>query len=79
MDQAQGKDKSCVLVSFVRSNTEGKVGQLLKDWRRLNVLLTRAQRKLVLVGSASTLREDPMMRRMIDFCREKEWLVSYTE
>jgi DNA replication ATP-dependent helicase Dna2 len=55
IDQYQGKDKPCVIVSFVRSNDSREVGPLLKDWRRINVAITRARAKLVLVGSASTL------------------------
>eukprot|EP00811_Abedinium_folium_P030959 NODE_4998_length_1822_cov_3.420649.p1 GENE.NODE_4998_length_1822_cov_3.420649~~NODE_4998_length_1822_cov_3.420649.p1 ORF type:complete len:453 (+),score=141.90 NODE_4998_length_1822_cov_3.420649:256-1614(+) len=55
IDRAQGRSVRCVLVSFVRSNPEGHVGTLLCDWRRLNVALSRAKHKLVLVGSSSTL------------------------
>eukprot|EP00172_Hildenbrandia_rubra_P003107 Plantae.Rhodophyta-Hildenbrandia_rubra.ctg4569.p1 GENE.Plantae.Rhodophyta-Hildenbrandia_rubra.ctg4569~~Plantae.Rhodophyta-Hildenbrandia_rubra.ctg4569.p1 ORF type:complete len:1110 (-),score=131.42 Plantae.Rhodophyta-Hildenbrandia_rubra.ctg4569:3712-7041(-) len=55
VDQYQGKDKDCVLVSFVRSNRNQKVGPLLRDWRRVNVAITRAKSKLILIGSASTL------------------------
>jgi DNA replication ATP-dependent helicase Dna2 len=55
IDQYQGKDKACVFVSFVRSNKANDVGPLLRDWRRINVAITRAKSKLVFVGSASTL------------------------
>lgn len=55
IDQYQGKDKDCVVVSLVRSNARGDVGPLLADWRRINVALTRARRKLILVGSAATM------------------------
>ncbi len=40
-------------------NSRGEVGKLLTDWRRINVALTRAKSKLVLVGSASTLEKQP--------------------
>lgn len=56
VDRFQGRDKSCIIVSLVRSNEEGKVGGLLKDWRRINVAFTRAKKKLILVGSEWTLR-----------------------
>ncbi|KAG7397108.1 Tripartite DNA replication factor [Phytophthora boehmeriae] len=55
IDKYQGKDKDVILVSFVRCNEEKHVGELLTDWRRINVALTRAKQKLILVGSLSTL------------------------
>lgn len=66
VDQAQGRDWSLVLVSLVRSHPHGTAGALLRDVRRLNVLLTRAQHKLVLVGSARTMRggDDDQQRPM---------------
>ncbi|GMF13938.1 unnamed protein product [Phytophthora lilii] len=55
IDKYQGKDKNVIFVSFVRCNEEKHVGELLTDWRRINVALTRAKQKLLLVGSESTL------------------------
>lgn len=55
-DRFQGRDKSVVLLSLVRSNDEGKIGELLKDWRRINVAFTRAKTKLLVVGSRRTLK-----------------------
>lgn len=55
LDQAQGRDWSVVLVSLVRSNETGVVGELLRDRRRVNVMLSRAKTKLVLVGSLRTM------------------------
>lgn len=55
IDQAQGRDWPVVLVSLVRANEAGAVGELLRDRRRVNVLLSRAQTKLVLVGSLHTM------------------------
>lgn len=43
----QGRDKECVLVSLVRSNSGREAGRLLADWRRVNVAVTRARAKLV--------------------------------
>eukprot|EP00871_Galdieria_phlegrea_P001265 jgi/Galph1/2139/GphlegSOOS_G817.1 len=57
VDQFQGRDKPCMILSFVRSNEQHKIGSLLRDWRRLNVALTRAQCKCILVGSISTLQQ----------------------
>ena len=56
VDQAQGRDWPVVIASFVRSNEQRAAGELLRDMRRLNVLVTRAQHKLVLLGSRTTLR-----------------------
>jgi DNA replication ATP-dependent helicase Dna2 len=55
-DRYQGRDKEVIIISLVRSNTRGDVGELLRDSRRVNVALTRARSKLMLVGSKSTLR-----------------------
>ncbi|GFS22048.1 DNA replication ATP-dependent helicase/nuclease DNA2-like [Elysia marginata] len=55
VDQYQGRDKGVIIVSFVRSHTEN-IGELLKDLRRLNVALTRARYKLILVGNSSALK-----------------------
>eukprot|EP00983_Pelagomonas_calceolata_P133671 1161984-Pelagomonas_calceolata.AAC.2 len=54
--RAFGRDKPCIVLSFVRSNAKGSAGRLLADWQRLNVALTRAKHKLVMVGCAATLQ-----------------------
>ena len=64
VDRFQGRDKDCIIVSLVRSNEEGKVGGLLKDWRRINVAFTRAKKKLILVGSESTLRREEIWEKV---------------
>jgi DNA replication ATP-dependent helicase Dna2 len=74
-DKFQGRDKEVVIVSFVRSNGDGQVGELLKDWRRVNVALTRARSKLVLIGSKRTLLQGgEVLKGMVDVCAEKGWL-----
>nr|XP_033798157.1 DNA replication ATP-dependent helicase/nuclease DNA2 isoform X1 [Geotrypetes seraphini] len=55
VDKYQGRDKSIIIVSFVRSNTDGNLGDLLKDWRRLNVAITRAKHKLIMLGCVPAL------------------------
>ena len=57
IDKYQGRDKQAIIVSFVRSNTKGNVGRLLQDIRRINVAITRAKHKMILVGSFSTLHK----------------------
>ncbi|KAI9307426.1 AAA domain-containing protein, partial [Cunninghamella echinulata] len=56
IDKYQGRDKDCILISFVRSNNNGTTGELLRDWRRLNVAFTRAKCKLIVFGSLTTLK-----------------------
>ncbi|XP_042552487.1 DNA replication ATP-dependent helicase/nuclease DNA2 [Dipodomys spectabilis] len=67
VDKYQGRDKRIILVSFVRSNKDGTLGELLKDWRRLNVAITRAKHKLVLVGCEPSLKRYPPMDKMLSY------------
>lgn len=75
-DKYQGRDKEVVLMSCVRSNEEDKVGELLRDWRRVNVAVTRARSKLVMVGSRNTLErsEVAILTGIIDIMSEKGWI-----
>lgn len=65
IDQYQGRDKQALLVSLVRSNPGKQAGSLLADQRRINVAITRAKAKLVLLGSASTLASLPLLARLL--------------
>jgi len=47
----------------------------LKDWRRLNVAITRAKSKLIMFGSLNTLKGFPLYDEMIDFISKKEWII----
>lgn len=75
VDKCQGRDKPCVLVSFVRSNEDRAPGQLLADLRRLNVALTRAKSKLILIGSRTTLGNLPVFRRAFELLDQRRWFV----
>jgi DNA replication ATP-dependent helicase Dna2 len=77
-DKFQGRDKEVVLVSCVRSNDTGTVGDLLKDRRRVNVALTRARSKLVILGSEKTLSGNELLSDMVGLCREKGWVLDLT-
>ncbi|KAM5236452.1 DNA replication ATP-dependent helicase/nuclease DNA2 [Ctenodactylus gundi] len=65
VDKYQGRDKRVILVSFVRSDKDGSLGELLKDWRRLNVAITRAKHKLVLLGCAPALIRYPPVEKLL--------------
>lgn len=66
VDGFQGREKECVVVSLVRSNPEGEIG-FLADVRRMNVALTRARRKLLLVGDSATLGGHPFYRDLLTY------------
>lgn len=58
IDAFQGQEAEIIIISLVRSNNEGKIG-FLSDYRRMNVAMTRAQEKLIVVGDSATLCKDP--------------------
>jgi DNA replication ATP-dependent helicase Dna2 len=63
----------------VRSNDNGVVGDLLKDRRRVNVALTRARSKLIILGSEKTLSGNDLLRDIVALCREKDWVLDITQ
>jgi len=69
VDGFQGREKEVVIVSFVRSNKSGTIG-FLNDLRRLNVSITRAKRKLVLIGDSNTLESEGCYRRLVALAKE---------
>ncbi len=66
VDGFQGREKEAVVISLVRSNPQGEIG-FLQDVRRMNVAMTRARRKLLIVGDSATLSAHPFYRRMIEY------------
>lgn len=63
------------MISLVRSNLQRNVGNLLCDWRRINVAFTRAKSKLVLIGSARTLNSSPVFLKFLKMAREQDWIL----
>ncbi len=69
VDGYQGREKEIIVISFVRSNRAGRLG-FLEDLRRLNVALTRAKRRLTMVGDSGTLSRHPTYRRLVDYVKK---------
>ncbi|OPJ84724.1 DNA replication ATP-dependent helicase/nuclease DNA2 [Patagioenas fasciata monilis] len=65
VDKYQGRDKSIIIVSFVRNSNDENLGALLKDWRRLNVAITRAKHKLIMVGCVPSLCRYPPLEKLL--------------
>lgn len=70
VDGFQGREKEVIIISFVRSNGKGEIG-FLDDLRRLNVSLTRARRKLIMVVDSETLSVNGIYARLIDHVKRK--------
>ncbi len=66
VDGFQGREKEAVVISLVRSNREGEIG-FLADTRRMNVALTRARRKLIVIGDSSTLGGHPFYAALLEY------------
>ncbi|KAJ5935398.1 hypothetical protein N7466_004945 [Penicillium verhagenii] len=74
-DKFQGRDKEIVILSCVRSNSENHVGELMRDWRRVNVAFTRARTKLLVVGSRSTMRDgNELLHKYVRLVESKGWV-----
>jgi len=69
IDSFQGQERDIIYLSLVRSNDKGTIG-FLKDYRRMNVAMTRARKKLVVIGDSATLGNDRFYKRFLDYCEE---------
>ncbi len=70
VDGFQGREKEIVLISLVRSNESNNIG-FLRDLRRLNVALTRAKRKLIVIGDSSTIAKNETYQNLLDYIEER--------
>ncbi len=66
VDGFQGREKEAILVTLVRSNPDGEIG-FLEDIRRMNVALTRARRKLIVIGDSATITVHPFYQRLVNY------------
>lgn len=78
VDGFQGREKEAVIMDLVRSNEQGEVG-FLYDQRRLNVSLTRARRKLIIVGDRETLTHQTLYRNLANYVDDVGHLELVTE
>ena len=69
VDGFQGREKEAVIISLVRSNERGEIG-FLSDTRRMNVALTRARRKLIVIGDSATLANNDFFKKLLDYFEE---------
>ncbi len=66
VDAFQGQERDIILISLVRSNDKGEIG-FLKDTRRMNVAMTRARKKMVIVGDSATVGNFPFYSKFLDY------------
>jgi len=65
VDGFQGQERDVIFISLVRANEDGQIG-FLRDLRRMNVAMTRARMKLVILGDAATLGKHPFYKKLIE-------------
>ncbi len=68
VDGFQGQERDVIVISLVRDNAEGNIG-FLRDLRRMNVAMTRARMKLIIVGNAQTLSRHRFYRELVNYIR----------
>ena len=66
VDGFQGQERDVILISLVRSNDEGQIG-FLKDLRRMNVAMTKARMKLIILGNKETMTQHPFYKKLWEY------------
>ena len=69
VDGFQGQERDVILISLVRANEDGQIG-FLNDLRRMNVAITRARMKLIILGDAPTLTKHPFYKKLYEYIGE---------
>ncbi len=70
VDAFQGQERDIIYISLVRSNLNGEIG-FLKEYRRMNVAMTRARYRLVIIGDSATIAQDTFFGEMLSFIQKK--------
>ncbi|RYD92396.1 MAG: IGHMBP2 family helicase, partial [Sphingobacteriales bacterium] len=78
IDSFQGQERGAIFISLARSNADNVIG-FLSEVRRMNVALTRAQMKLVVVGDSATLGQYPFYADFITYAQEQDGYISAWE
>jgi len=71
VDAFQGQERDVICISLTRSNDKGEIG-FLKEYRRMNVAMTRAKTRLIIVGDSATLGKDSFYNSVIDYAQRVE-------
>ena len=71
IDGFQGMERDLIIISLVRSNDDGKIG-FVNDPRRINVMLTRAKRGLIVIGNKNCMEKNVIWKRWINFVEKNE-------
>ena len=69
VDGFQGQERDIIIISMVRDNEQGQIG-FLRDLRRMNVAITRARMKLIILGNTATLTKHPFYRQLYEYIQE---------
>ena len=69
VDGFQGQERDVIFISLVRANEDGQIG-FLNDLRRMNVAITRARMKLIILGDASTLTKHAFYKKLYEYISE---------
>ncbi len=77
IDRFQGSDRQLVVMGFTHSPSDRKLGRIVRDWRRINVALTRSKSKLILMASVRALRSSktPVLEELVSLLEGNDWIV----